>query len=706
MRALITSTLRMAALSAALLIASPMIGAAVAPSASAATVVVPSEDPVTFGSSPIVDTVNALGNRTSEVEDAINGLADDTGKQLFVAYVSTFTNPTDAQDWADQTANDNNLGNEDYLLAVAVDGRAYYFSVASDSSLTDEQISDITLNRIEPQLRDSDWAGAALAAVDALGGGSGGSGGSGSGSGAPDFTGVLWIFVVLLLVAGLIWFLVWRARRKRTGGAGGQTEASEPLPDLKRRAGGALVQTDDAIKTSEDELGFAIASYGEDAAAPFRAALDRAKQQLREAFTLQQQLDDAEPDTASQQREWYGRILELTGAANAALDDQAKAFDELRDLEKHAPAQLETITKEADAAQLRIAPARERLAALTAQYTSAALATVADNPDQAEDRLAFARTALGTAQGEIAAGNSGAAAVGIRGAEEAVDQAGTLIDAIDRLGSDLAQADSSIAASLADLGNDLAAAKALPPGSAGSGAGTVAAAIAAVEAAVAEVQGRAGSPERNPIELLGRLEAANTQIDAALGSVREAQAAAQRTQAMLQQSLLSARSQVSAADDFIVARRGAVGAEARTRLAEASRLLSQAETTAAGDPAAALPIAQRANDLAAQALQSAQNDVNGFGGGSGGGYGGGSDGGFGGGSGGGLFGGGSGGSGGGLGAVLGGILIGQVLGGGGSSGGFGGGFGGGGSRGGGGGFSPGSFGGGATRGRRGGGGRF
>ena len=131
--------------------------------------------------------------------------------------------------------------------------------------------------------------------------------------------------------------------------------------------------------------------------------------------------------------------------------------------------------------------------------------------------------------------------------------------------------------------------------------------------------------------------------------------------------------------------RPAVRREARTRLAEAGASLVQARQLQQTDPAAALPYAQRANDLAAQAIQYAQNDVGAFGSGAGG-----------------MFGG-SGGSGSGgnvMGAILGGIVINSLLGGGGRSsggggfggGGFGGGGFGGGSRGG--GMSPGSFGGG------------
>ena len=124
--------------------------------------------------------------------------------------------------------------------------------------------------------------------------------------------------------------------------------------------------------------------------------------------------------------------------------------------------------------------------------------------------------------------------------------------------------------------------------------------------------------------------------------------------------MLQARAQVSAAEDYITARRGAVGAEARTRLAEAGASLVQAQQLQATDPERALQYAQRADQLAGQALQYAQNDVGAF---NGGGFGGG---GFGG------QGGGGGGGGGMLGAVLGGIVLNSVLGGGRSSGGLGG----------------------------------
>ncbi|RXZ46536.1 TPM domain-containing protein [Agromyces fucosus] len=638
------------------------------------------EDPVSFTSSPVVDTVGALGGQADDVVAALDAAADRSGRQLFVAYVDEFTNPASAADWADETAIANNLGSEDYLLAVAVDGRAYYLSAASDASISAEELDRISLEVIEPELRDEDWAGAAIAGANAIADGSASGGSSGGGNG----WGFVWFIVIAAIVVVIIAIVL--ARRKKKRAAAG--EGGVPLPsieELRRQAGSALVQIDDAVKTSEEELGFAVASYGEASTESFRAALDAAKEKVAQAFTLQQQLDDATPDTDDERREWYGGIIRLTGEADAALDEQAEQFDELRALERDAPAQLARVQQAAVAAEATIAPAEQRLAALGAQYAASATAPVSDNLTQARSRMGFAREALAAASTDVSAGDAAQAAVGIRAAEEAVDQTELLTAAVDRLAADLAAADTAVAAGVDELDRDVAVARGLQDAGAGVLADRVAAESAALRAAIA-------APGRDPIALQAKLEQVDAEIDAAIQSVRDAAEQAARVQAQLSRSLTTARSQVQAAEDYLVARRGAIGAEARTRLAEAGRLLVEAQGAAATDPASALTSAQRAERLAAEAMSLAQRDVGGYGGGMGG------------------FGGGTGGSSGGgdvLGAVLGGILINSVLGGGGGGGGFGGGrssggFGGGRSSG----RSAGSFGGSATRSRRGSGGRF
>jgi hypothetical protein len=218
------------------------------------------EDPVDFGQSPIVDTVGALSGSTAEVEAAIDRAADASGRQLFVAYVDEFTNPEAADAWANDTAIGNNMGAEDYLLAVAVDGRAYYLSADANASLSDAELARISQDVIEPKLRDGDWAGAAIAAADAIGGGSAGGGGGGG-----------WGWVIFLVVAAvvvaIIAIVLARRRRKSKAEAGPAGPPQPTIDELRRQAGSALVQADDAVKTSDDELGFAVASVARSMAA-------------------------------------------------------------------------------------------------------------------------------------------------------------------------------------------------------------------------------------------------------------------------------------------------------------------------------------------------------------------------------------------------------------------------------------------------------
>ncbi|MEI2270519.1 hypothetical protein OHB93_14510 [Microbacterium sp. No. 7] len=97
--------------------------------------------------------------------------------------------------------------------------------------------------------------------------------------------------------------------------------------------------------------------------------------------------------------------------------------------------------------------------------------------------------------------------------------------------------------------------------------------------------------------------------------MRDAQQRADRARSVLSQTLLQAKAQVSAAEDFISARRGAVGATARTRLAEAGAALVQATQLQQSDPERALDLAHRAAALAGEAMQRAQGDVGSFAGG-------------------------------------------------------------------------------------------
>src|SRR5690606_22083351 len=149
--------------------------------------------------------------------------------------------------------------------------------------------------------------------------------------------------------------------------------------------------------------------------------------------------------------------------------------------------------------------------------------------------------------------------------------------------------------------------------------------IARTRTNIDTAQAELPSSARNPQQVLATPDAANTQIDDAVGHARDAPAQAPRVPRTLQQRLAQAHAQSSAANDFILTRRGAIGATARTRLAEANAAYTEALSLEATDPTRATERATRAYSLANQALSSANTEVSSFnsGGWSSGGWGGG-----------------------------------------------------------------------------------
>ena len=625
------------------------------------------EDPVAIPSGQnIVDSGNVLGSRKGEVQDAIQKLLKDHKYNLYVITAKTFENPTDPKGWAQAVATNKGMGKADVILTMSDDGK-YYFSPNSASAIY-PKTSNITQNAIVPNLAGGkrDFAQAAIdtatAVGDAAGGGSG-SVSSGDGAGSAVLVGV-----GVVAAGGAGAYLYFRNRRKKAAqgagaGSGQQGAEIDPLAglsveELRRKSGSLLIEADDAIKSSEQELGFAQAQYGDSAVGNFTKALQEAKGHMSESFKLQQQLDDHIPDTEEQQRTWLGEIIRRSEAALASLQEQKADFDSLRELEKNAPQALASVGAGAREAEAKIASAEQSLTGLRAKYAESALVQVADNISQAKERLAFVQNASVAAQEKLSAGESSLAAVAVRAAEESLHQTNVLIDAITKVAGSLDEARSGLESAVVDTSQDLAQARAMiQSGEHPELAGPV----AAVEAALARVKAEIQGGKIDPIATLERVETAHQSLDSALAGIRDQQEQARRAQASLQQSIMSAQAQISATSDYITARRGGVGTEARTRLAEAQRNLDYALSISRNDPVTALQYAQQAHSLAAQAAQQAQSDVDQFGGYANQGYGRG-----------GMFGGGGGG--GGLGgAILGGILINSILHGGGGGGGWGGG---------------------------------
>ena len=561
------------------------------------------EDPVELGGAYVLDTVGAVSGDESRVIRALDELYDDAGIQLFVVYVSTFTGADSAVDWADRTAILNSLGSDDLLLAVAVDDRQYALSVDQAFPLSDADLNEVE-SAIESELRDDAWADAAIAGAEAIAmAANGGSTPvdpadpdtpSTEGGGIP----ILPIIGGAAVVGGGIFLFSRLRKRSRDGRVTAQPDQMSQK-QLDQRAGSLLVQLDDSLKTSEQELGFAVAQFGEAATKDFALVLASASQKVAKAFQIKQKVDDAHPDTEADTRAWTTEIITLCEAADAELDAQADAFDDLRQLEKNAPAELAEVIEATAAARTQAATVQATLTTLTSTYAASALAPVAENPAQADKLLDFADAAAEKAQAAIAAGTPSDAAIAVRTAQASVGQATQLFAAIDTLAADLGEAATALRASIADTTSDIAAARALPADPA------LTPTIDAAEAALAT----ATKSEKDPVAALTSLQTANAALEQVFVGVRDQQQAVAKASAQLDGAITGARAQLTSTMEFITTRRGGIGESARTRVSEAQRRLDQAVALSTSDPVAALEEARQANQLALSAFQLAENDV-------------------------------------------------------------------------------------------------
>ena len=632
----------------------------------------------------VVDEAGVLSSgEESQVADALDQLQAEDGTQLFVVFVDTFGGQTPGE-WMQSTRQLSSLGGNDALLAVAVDDRDYAFTVPNGSDVSVSDADQLAGQAVEPEFADGDWATGTVAFADILRTGEApGSGSADSGGG-----GALLVVGAIAVVGGGAYLVSRSRRRKREAQPPPVQRLERPDPhagttteQLQSQANNALLELDEAMKTSQLDLDYARSQYGEEAVGGFDTALATSRDELSRAFTLRQQLDDDIPEDEPTTRQMLGEMLRLTQAADARLDAQADAFGRLRDLENTAPQVLEALAPRIAALRQRIPQEEQRLADLRGRFADAAVAPVRDNGTEAQARLAAAEQEVNEALDALGAGRPGEAVGDIRAAEDAVAQTTTLLDAIGRLATDLDAAAARVAAVRAETEKDLAEARSLVAAGQRSGLGPQ---ITRAEAALASADEALSGPQPDPLAALRQLEEADIALEQALSVARDAQTQTRRAAAALDQAVLTARSTIAAAADFISTRRGAVGAEARTRLAEAQRHLDVAVDQGRDDPTTALREAHQATALAQSALDLAQDDVSTWAGGYGGGPGG--------------YGGYGGGYPGRGGVDLGSLVLGGILLGGGRGGGFGGGFRGGG------GFGGGRSGGGSFGGSRGGGG--
>lgn len=396
-------------------------------------------------------------------------------------------------------------------------------------------------------------------------------------------------------------------RRKRE-----QAEVAQRDSDLARRAQSALVAADEHIRLAVDEVSFAEAELGPNSVSDLRTALDSVRTHMQEAFHLQQLNHDEIPDTAEELRTRNTRIIQLCEWAEDLLEDRMAALEEPIERARRAPEIISRVRADATRIRTRLPHARDTVERLAARYSPSALEAVAANPAEAEQLLSFAEHSAGVAERRREAGQREQANLAMEAATEAARRAETLVDAVETFEVEALRAESTLGAIVEDSRNDLIVARTAPQVPA------VIDAMSSLQAALAALP--AAGINTDPFEHLTRMREANAALDAAIAAARERAARPIPDLSHVRHAIDDADRQLAVARDVIAGHRGWIGADARTRLAEAERVRADLDRVVGGSAATvptiaeddreqAMEAARRAAHLASEALRYAQRDI-------------------------------------------------------------------------------------------------
>ncbi|HET8572105.1 MAG TPA: TPM domain-containing protein, partial [Candidatus Limnocylindria bacterium] len=527
---------------------------------------------------------------TGQVQQAIDQLSRDANVDMFVLWVPS-TQDLTVKDYADQVFAQNSLGTNDVLYVVALDDRTDYLRLGDDlPQISDSEAASIVSDVVEPNLRDGNYTDAMTAAAKAIGDAAlnneqpppvepGGNPPPVQPGGEPGQAGSalnLWpiIGIGLLVVGG---FLIWRFVAERRQRHLTAEERDRTLGQLARQANALLLETDELLRHDQQELGFAVAQFGEEEAAPFRKALDDARDELKAAFGVRQKLDDATPETPEQREAMLKEIIERCTRAKETVTQQTDHFRALRDLQRNAPQILEQLPGTIDQLEQRVPDAQSTLAGLDA-YADSASASVHGNVVEAQKRIAAARALVQKASSAIAGNDMPTAARAVKAAQDATAQGVTLLDSIGNLASSVEDARANLPDELAEADRSVQAAAA---SLSQTDAPELAAALSQAQQALAEAHAAADAPKPDPLAAYKLATQANTASDEVLADAREAAQRRAVEQQRVGSAIAAAQGSYQVARDFIATRhRFGIRTAARTRLTEAATHLERARDLA------------------------------------------------------------------------------------------------------------------------------
>jgi hypothetical protein len=393
------------------------------------------------------------------------------------------------------------------------------------------------------------------------------------------------------------------SRRADRGPAGSASEAHapadaapiDPRTALRQRAEACVVGLDDALHASADELDWARRQLGEATTEPFGAplaaagaALARAMAELQAARAGAGTPDEADHLTAT---------LTQCREGGSALDQPVPDLDAARDLQ-HAVIDLRPALRANLVAELeRSAAATRSIESSLERWRTGGLAGAQMHLHRARQGLAFAEACLDALEGAAGAAVASHGAGLVRLAEASLSQSDRLLEQVEHAPGMLELAERAMDVLLSEARVDRADAQRLgvPADRAWEFADDT------VEWALGAIGGQV-----DPVAMRRALEESEAALHSALTAVRDPTDALRRARSLLPTAGEAAAAMLHVGELLVRTRCGAVGVEARVRLAEAQRLLDAGGRT--DEPAAALAQLQRADRLAEQAAVLAQQD--------------------------------------------------------------------------------------------------
>ena len=553
-------------------------------------------------SDSVTDPDGWLSSADRSTIESATSRAASSGNPVKVVVVANFSG-TDAESWCQQTVERSSLTNGTVVYVIAYDQRrdaACSFNGPSSSSL--QGAVRASEKQLTPNpLTSSAVANGVNAFVNTLLNGTSNSGSSStnpsysSNPGATDddvrpLVGMSVMF--LLLVGGVIAIAIGVARSSRRNRLAAQQAAQVDAESAARAAQEAnrqLLSADEQVRTATDELNYARAQFGLNSTDEFARAIEAGKAAVSRGFSAQAQMNSA---TAP---------AEQLRLATAIMRDLGANMNPLSTI------QASFATKRAEQASLpeRIAEARERLAeeltdlerakselsSISTLYPAQMLASLQDNPEQAEALLTSARSALDTAEASAPTDRAHAASA-LDTALRALTMANHQTDAIFSAKSDLDAIRDRLVAAISSISSDITDVNELNTDPA-----VFNPLVADAHAAIAEAQAALANTG-DPLAALEHLRMSEATLDAALEPLRTKEEAYEKARTAAEAQISLADSAVSQAERYVQGRRGAIDLELRSTLNNAETALSTARRSLEDDPEAASTHAMNARALA------------------------------------------------------------------------------------------------------------